>query len=167
MIKFFTAITIIFLFLSASLPAAEQPENLKKMNFMVGEWESVSVKQETGMKSTGNSSIRWGIGGKWLLWKFSALLEKGPIEVLTLINYHNEKKQFVFYSFNPYDDEPLPHYGNWIDASTFRLEIATRDKKVRVKFKIKENGDFLQEHSILNPSGKWEITRRTNYSKKK
>jgi hypothetical protein len=118
-------------------------------------------------ESTGKSSIQWTLGGKWLQWKFVAQLEQGPLEVLTLINYHNEKKQYAFYSFNPYDAEPIPHYGNWFDANTLRIETNFQGVKVRVDFKIKENGDFCQEHSRITSSGERVITSKTHYSKEK
>jgi len=146
-------------------PAQEQLNEQKKLNFMVGEWKSISVKQITGEESTGNSSIRWGIGGKWLLWKYHSKQEKRTLEVLTLINYHKEKKQYAFNSFNSINDDPLIHYGNWIDENTLRLEILEHDAKILVDFKIKEKGKFYQEHSRISSSGERTITRKTNYSK--
>jgi hypothetical protein len=147
--------------------AQKQSEEQKKLNFLVGEWKSVSVNQNTGKESFGNSSIQWVLGGSWLQWKFVAQLEQGPLEVLTLINYHDKKKQYAFYSFNPYDDEPIPHYGHWLDTNTLRIETNFQGENVWVDFKIKENGDFVQEHSKRSASGERVITAKTIYSKKK
>ena len=158
------AITAAIFFYSCMVLAQEQSETQVKLNFLVGEWKSVSVNQTTGEESTGNSSIRWVLDGTWLQWKYVGQLEQGTLEVLTLINYHNEKKQYAFYSFNPFDEEPLPHYGNWLDANTLRLEITSRGEKTCVDFKIKENGDFDQEHSDINASGERFNTRKTSYS---
>ncbi len=165
--KIFVTIAAIIFCFSTMIPAQKQSEEQRKLNFLVGEWKSVSVNQNTGKESTGNSSIQWVLGGTWLQWKFVAQLEQGPLEVLTLINYHDEKKQYAFYSFNPYDDEPIAHYGNWLDTNTLRIETNFQGVNVRVDFKIKENGDFVQEHSRRTSSGERVITTRTNYSKTK
>jgi hypothetical protein len=141
----------------------EKSEMQEKLNFLVGEWKSVSMNQATGEESTGNSSIQWVMDGAWLRWKYVGQLEQGTLEVITLINYHSEKKQYAFYSFNPFDEEPLPHYGNWLDANTLRLEITSQGVKTYVDFKIKENGDFDQEHSDINASGERVNTRKTRY----
>lgn len=165
--KIFVTITAIIVFFSTMILPKKQSEEQKKLDFLVGEWNSVSMNQDTGKESTGNSSIQWVMGGKWLQWKFVAQLEQGPIEVLTLINYHDKKKQYAFYSFNPYDDEPIPHYGNWFDTNTLRIETNFQGVKVRVDFKIKKNGDFSQEHSRITSSGERVLTSKTNYSKRK
>lgn len=165
--KTFVTFTAIIFCFSTMILAQKQSEEQRKLNFMVGEWNSVSVRQKTGKEFTGYSSIKWTLGGTWLQWKFVAQLEQGPLEVLTLINYHDEKKQYAVYSFNPFDDEPIPHYGNWLDANTFRIETNFQGVKVRVDFKIKKNGDFIQEHSRITSSGERVITTKTNYSKKK
>ena len=165
--KIFVTITVVVVCLSTMISAQNQSEGQKKLDFLVGDWKSVSMDHDTGKKSTGKSSIQWTLGGKWLQWKFAAQLEQGPIEVLTLINYHDKKKQYAFYSFNPYDDEPIPHFGNWVDANTLRIETDFQGVKVRVDFKIKENGDFYQEHSKITSSGERVIMSITNYSKEK
>ena len=163
--KIVGAITAVIFYYSCMVLAQEQSEMQLKLNFLVGEWKSVSINQTTGEESTGNSSIQWVLDGSWLQWKYIGHLEQGTLEVLTLINYHDEKKQYAFYSFNPFDDEPRPHYGNWIDANTLRLEITSRGEKTCVDFKIKENGDFDQEHASITSSGERVNTRKTSYSR--
>lgn len=56
---------------------------------------------------------------------------------------------------------------NWFDANTLRIETDFQGVKVRVDFKIKENGDFYQEHSRITSSGERVIMSKTNYSKRK
>jgi|GEM_PF-1845866 len=165
--KILVTITAVILCFSTMILAQTQSEEQRKLNFLVGEWKSVSVDQNTGKESFGDSSIHWVLGGTWVQWKFVSQLEQCSLEVLTLINYHDEKKQYAFYSFNPYDDEPIPHYGNWLDTNTLRIETNFQGENVWVDFKIKENGDFVQEHSKKTSSGERIITAKTNYSKKK
>lgn len=141
----------------------EKSEMQEKLNFLVGEWKSVSVYQATGEESTGNSSIQWVMDGAWLQWKYVGQLEQGTLEVITLINYHREKKQYTSYSFTPFDEEPLSQNGNWLDANTLRFEITAQGVKYCVDFKIKENGDFDQENSYINASGERVNTRKTRY----
>jgi uncharacterized protein YxeA len=165
--KILVTITAVILCFSTMILAQKQSEEQSRLNFLVGEWKSVSVDQNTGKESFGNSSIQWSLGGTWLQWKFVAQLEQCSLEVLTLINYHDEKKQYAFYSFNPYDDEPIPHYGNGLDTNTLRIETNFQGENIWVDFKIKENGDFVQEHSKKTSSGERVITAKTNYSKTK
>jgi hypothetical protein len=165
--KIFVPITAIIFCFSTMILAQNQSEEQGKLNFMVGEWKSVSVNQKTGKESFGNSSIQWVLGGTWLQWKFVAQREQDPLEVITLINYHDEKKQYAFYSFNPYDDEPIAHYGNWLDTHTLRIETNFQGVNVWIDFKIKKNGDFVQEHSKKTSSGERVMMTKTNYSKVK
>ena len=157
-------IIVLFCF-STIITAQEKSVELKKLEFLLGEWKSVSVNQSTGEESTGKSVVKPVIGGKWLQWKFEAQLKDGPLEVLTLINYQNEKKQYAFISFNPFDDVPLIHYGNWINKNTLRLKITHQNETTWVDFNIKESGNFEQVHSKILPSGERIIMGKTNYSK--
>jgi len=157
---------VIFLFcLSFTIWAQESDEILKKLEFIVGEWESISINHNKGTKSIGNSSMQWILDEKWLQWKFTAQLESGPIEVLTMINYDDKKKQYAFYSFNPFDGEPLPHYGNWLNENTLRLKIKAKDEETWIDFCIKENGNFDQTHSRISSSGERIIKSTTSYLK--
>lgn len=165
MTKIVVAVTLL-LCLPVTIFAREQSDELKKLEFLLGEWESLSVNQETGEEFAGNSSVQWIIGGKWLQWKFVAKREEDPLEVLTLMNYDEARGQYLFISFNPVDDEPIPHHGNWVDASTLRIETDFQGVDVRVDFKIEGDGKFLQEHSRMAPSGERVITSRTTYSRR-
>ena len=157
---------VVFLFcFSFSMWAQESEETHKKLEFLVGEWESISVNHNKDTKSTGKSFIQWILNKKWLQWRFTAQLESGPIEVLTLINYDTEKKQYAFYSFNSISNEMRPHYGNWIEVNKLRLKIKTKDEETWVDFRIKENGNFDQIHSRISSSGQRIIRSTTSYSK--
>lgn len=157
-------VTVVFCVSTMTL-AQESSNACKKLEFLVGEWKSVSVKPSTGEESTGHSSIQWILDGTWLQWKFTAKMENGLLEVLTLINYQTKKEKYAFYSFNSFDDEPMPHYGNWLDTNTLRLEITSQDEKTCVDFKIKENGDFDQIHAKITSSGERIVTSKTSYSR--
>ena len=145
--------------------AQEYPEETKKLNFLLGEWKSIAINQNTGEEIIGKSIIERILNGKWLQWNFEARIEQGPLEVITLINYNKEKKQYMFYSFNPFDEEPIPHYGNWFDENTLKIETDFQGEKVQVEFNIKENGDFNQIHSKKNSSDERIITSITKYIK--
>ena len=163
--KIYISIFVIFLFYTCIFSLQVQTEEQKKLNFMVGEWKSMSVDQKTGEKLAGKSSIKWIMNGKWLLWKFSMKLKQEELEVITLINYHTEKKQYAFYSFNPIDNDPVPHFGHWLNGNTLRIETDYQGIEVRVDFKIIQKREFCQEHSRLNPSGERIITSKTYYSR--
>ncbi|MEN8223493.1 MAG: hypothetical protein ABFR36_09590 [Acidobacteriota bacterium] len=136
-----------------------------KIDFLVGEWKSISKNLSTGKISTGYSSVKWIVGGTWLQWKYKSKTERGLLEVLTLINFNKEKKQYAFYSFNPFDTEPLPHFGNWEAPDKLRLKIITKNERTCVDFIIKENGNFDQIHSRLASSGKTIPARKTSYTR--
>ena len=161
--KFITAAAIVVFVLAAALTAQGPRGEYKKLNFLTGSWKSTSIKLDSGKESFGESKIQWIINGTWLQWRFTAQLESGPLEVLTLINYHEEKRQYAFYSFNPFDKQPLPHFGNWIKPNVLRLEIIEDSGKIAVDFILKGDGKFEQIHQKILPSGRTEIIRKTEY----
>ena len=161
----YITIIFIFCFLTNLEPSNDTPSEKQSLNFLVGEWDSISINQENGEKSTGYSSIQWILGGKWLQWKFKGKFKSGSIEVLTLINYNEKRNKYAFYSFNPFDDHPLPHFGQWIDPKTLRLEIDEDSKKIWVDLIIIEHGKFDQIHSEVISQDKRRITRKTTYTR--
>ena len=46
--KIFVTIAAIIFCFSTMIPAQKQSEEQRKLNFLVGEWKSVSVNQKTG-----------------------------------------------------------------------------------------------------------------------
>jgi hypothetical protein len=161
-----TFLAFILLLYLSTLTWTQQVETAnKKLGFLVGEWKSISVNHVSGQESKGESSIKWILGKTWLQWKFTAKLEKGSFEVLTLINYNKEKEKYAFYSFNPFDDQPLPHFGKWLEPKRLRLEIRENGEKILIDFIIKENGNFDQIHSRIDSSGKRIKRSTTSYIK--
>jgi hypothetical protein len=160
-------LTILFAvcFLVNLEPSNDTSSEKQRLNFLVGEWDSVSIKQDNGEKSTGYSSIQWILGGKWLQWKFKGQFKSGSVEVLTLINYNEKRKQYAFYSFNPFNDHPLPHFGQWLDLETLRLEIDEGGRMIWVDFIVTEPGRFDQIHSEVISRDKHRMTRRTTYTR--
>jgi hypothetical protein len=160
-------VAVIFVFCSLAYPEAsnDPPSEKQRLNFLVGEWDSITIKQDGGEKSTGYSSIHWILGGEWLQWKFKGQFKSGSIEVLTLINYNEKRSQYALYSFNPFEDHPLPHFGRWIDSKTLRLEIDEDGKKIWVEFLIIEDGRFDQIHSEVISQDERRITGKTTYTR--
>jgi len=163
--KIFYRVILIQLLFSLILGAQISKEPYKKLEFIVGEWESNSINHISGKKIEGKSSIKWILGKTWLQWKFTAQLEKGPIEVLTLINFSEEKRKYAFYSFNPFDDHPLPHFGDWISPEILRLEIEEKEGKTIVDIIVRKDGNFDQIHSRIKPTGEKIKRMTTRYSK--
>lgn len=151
--------------LFTSIQARDISEQHKKLEFLLGEWESISTDHSTSKKSIGHSSIQWILQKKWLQWKFTAQTENGPLDVLTLINYNTEKAQYAFYSYNPFDDEPLPHFGNWIDENTLRLKIKSEEEEMWIDFRIKDKDNFEQIHTEIRSFGKKIKKGTTHYTK--
>jgi len=148
-----------------STQAQELPEQHKKLEFLLGEWESSSIDHTTGKKSMGHSSIQWILQKKWLQWKFTTQTEHGPLDVLTLINYYTEKAHYAFYSYNSFDNEPLPHFGNWLDSNTLRLKIISEEEEIWIDFRIKDKDNFEQIHTEISTSGKKIKKGTTHYIK--
>lgn len=164
--KTWMVICILLMLLTASILAQDSNKPNDSLEFLVGEWECAAIDHQTGEKRAGTSTIEWILNDTWLQWKFTIQTDNEPIDVLTLINYHREKEQYAFYSFNPFDNEPLPHHGNWLDDNTLRLKITEKDGETWIDFHIKEDGNFNQIHSKISPSGDRIIRATTNYSKK-
>ena len=151
----------------STFAGAQSPDpDCKKLEFLVGDWKCTSVNHISGKTTAGESSIKWILGKRWLQWKFTAQLDSGPVEVLTLINYNKKQAQYAFYSFNPFDDNPLAHFGKWLKPKLLRLEITEDGEKIQIDFKITGNGGFDQIHSKLLPSGERIIRSATTYSKR-
>ena len=164
--KFMKHYTIIFLVIIISTaPPIKTQEQDQKLDYFIGEWKSVSIDQTTGEEITGHSVINRVIGKKWIEWSFRMPLASGELEVITLINYDEEKKQYAFYSFNPMDEEPIPHFGNWIDEKNLQIKTDFGGEVVRVDFILKDESNFEQIHSHLTSDGEKEVTSITIYSK--
>ena len=161
--RYIVAILLIGIICTASLSNAQEQD--QRLDYFIGEWKSVSASQSTGEEITGHSIVRRVIGEKWLEWIFRMPLEDGELEVITLINYDDVKKQYAFYSFNPMDEEPIPHFGNWIDGKRLRLKTDFGGELVWVEFVLKDESHFEQVHSRRTSDGKKEITGTTTYIK--
>ena len=106
----------------------------EKLDFFVGEWKSVSVNQSTGQESTGDSTIQWGIGGKWLEWKFSAQLEQGPLELATRLGStqsrrsHHLVKECRLDPRRAWNSESglIDAIRNWVSSSAVFVERISR-----------------------------------------
>lgn len=137
----------------------------KKLEYFIGTWESKGVTESSGKESIATSVVEKVIGGKWLMWTFSAEMSWGPLEVFTLINYDDAKKHYAFYSYNPIDEEPIPHFGNWEVEGLLRLETDFGGKNVRVEFQIENENHFTQIHSKLGDNNQYSVTSKTYYSR--
>lgn len=165
-INFRQLLIIILLTNSCSIILSQETKSeLKKLNFLIGNWKSTSYNIITGDESTGISSIGWILNGKWLQWEFKSEMERGNVEVLTLINYNIEKGQYAFYSINSENENILPHFGNWLNDTTLRLEIIENSQKIYVDFVLEEGGDFKQIHSKLISKSRVLPMRETFYIK--
>ena len=159
-------IMVIFLIgIIFSAPGINAQEQDQKLNYFIGEWKSVSIDQDTDEKITGYSIIKRVIGNKWIEWIFRMPRASGELEVITLINYDGAKKQFAFYSFNPMDEEPIPHFGNWDDEKSLQIKTDFGGNMVWVDFILKDESNFEQIHSRLTSDGKKEVISKTMYSK--
>ena len=161
--KYFTIIFLVIIIYSASAINAQEQD--KKLDYFIGEWKSVSINQPTGEKITGHSLITRVIGNKWIEWRFRMPHASGELEVITLINYDEAKKQYAFYSFNPMDEEPIPHFGNWIDKKSLQIKTDFGGDVVWVDFVLKDESNFEQIHSHLTSCGEKEATSITIYTK--
>jgi len=160
-----TVIGVLLMLLTASILAQESNKPEKKLEFLVGQWECTALNHRTGEKRTGTSKIEWILNDTWLQWKFTIQTDNGPIGVLTLINYHEKKKQYAFYSFNPFDQEPLPHFGHWTDDNALRLKITENEGETWIDFLIKEDGNFDQMHYQVRADGEKILYSTTHYTK--
>ena len=136
-----------------------------KLAFFVGNWRSISVNQRTSEQSEGESQITWSIGGQWLQWTFTSPSDHGTLEVLTLMTYDETKKRHAFYSFNSVGSEPIPHFGNWLDARTLRMETDFGGEHVRIDLTLDGDDSFIQEHWRISSLSEWTVFARTHYSR--
>jgi hypothetical protein len=161
--KHFTIVFCVVSLYSSALSTAQEQD--RKLEYFLGEWKSVSIDKSTGQKVEGHSAIKRVIGDQWLEWIFRMPLADEGLEVITLINYDDLKKQYAFYSFNPMDEEPIPHFGNWIDAKRLRIKTDFGGQVVWVDFVLNDESCFEQFHYRVTPNGEKEPTSTTIYSK--
>jgi len=162
-VKYFTIIFSIIII--CTVPALKAQEQDQQLDYFIGEWKSISINQTTGEEITGHSVIKRVIGNKWIEWSFRMPLASGELEVITLINYDEAKKQYAFYSFNPMDEKPIPHFGNWIDEKSLQIKTDFGTEVVWVEFVLKDESNFEQLHCHLTSDGEKEVTSITVYSK--
>ena len=162
-----TAVIIALLLANSFINIYAQKEltNTTSLDYFVGKWQNKSVNQTTNEVTYGESLFYWGIGEKWLHWSFKMYGTKDTLEVLTLIRYNSDKKIVAFYSFNPVDEEPIPHFGNWIESDKLRIETDFQGVYVRVDFSIINDKEFLQEHSKVNDKDERVKTWNTYYNR--
>ncbi len=144
-----TAVISALLLVSSFITIYAQKEltNTTSLDYFVGKWQNKSVNQTTNEVTYGESQFYWGIGEKWLHWSFKMYGTKDTLEVLTLIRNKKDKNVVAFYSFNPADEERIPHVRNWIESNKLRIENDFQDVNVCVDFSIINDKEFLQEHS--------------------
>ncbi len=146
--------------------AQQESTHNASLDYFVGKWLNKSVNQITNEVTYGESQFYWEIGEKWLHWSFKMHGAKDTLEILTLIRYNKHKNVFAFYSFNLADEEPTPHFRNWIESNKLRIENDFQDVNVCVYFSIINDKEFLQEHSKLNDKGERIKTWNTYYTRK-
>ena len=151
--------------LSSTALHQEKKEGIDTLEFLLGEWESQSINHESGETAEGRSTITWILKGNWMKWEFSGQTSAGPVQVLTLITYQPDRQKYAFYSFNNFDSDPLPHFGNWIEKKTLRLTIIEGDQNTQIDFILRENGGFDQTHSSVSSTGEVKVRLTTRYRK--
>ncbi len=105
--------------------ADERTEFQKKLDFLVGTWETEHTIPSGEGKPTvvkGEATIEWVLGGAWLRHEFRADFPgRGKVAMANMMNYSPDRKAYNFYMFDHFGGEAGTFYGHWADKNTLVL----------------------------------------------
>ena len=105
--------------------ADERAEFQKKLDFMVGTWETEhTIPSREGEPTTvkGDATIEWVLQGSWLRHEFHAEFPgRGEVAMASMMNYSPDRKAYNFYMFDHFGGEAGTFYGDWVDKKTLVL----------------------------------------------
>lgn len=139
-------------------------EDQKKLDFLVGNWKTVSTFPATGAQGTGDLSYRWVLGGAWLKVEYYGKRPDNRLwEAHGMIKYDPGKGHYISIVF--FDSEgPYTFNGHWLDEKTIRFEIEMNGTKSGIDYTRKDDGTVYQENWRLSPEGERQVTLKTNYT---
>jgi hypothetical protein len=136
-----------------------------KLNFLAGEWKTVSEFTSSGMKVEGNLTYYWVIGGEWLHCRFIGNHPDRPYwEAVAMMRFDSESGRYVSVAFFN-DQMPVTMYGIAVGENTIRFERTIDDGKTGIDYTDKGNGTVYQENWI-EINGERTITLKTDYTAK-
>lgn len=152
-------------------------ENHKVLETLVGDWDysikwwmSPDAKPE---ESTGASSIKWIMGGRFIEQSVAGTSMGQPFEGMGIMGYDNEKKQYqsvwidnmgtgIMTGSGSYD----PNTKTLTDQGKFSCP-AEGEKSYRAVLKIIDNDNFTYEWYMTDPEGKEFRAMKIVYTRKK
>jgi hypothetical protein len=137
-----------------------------KLNFLEGDWISVSTFPATGQEVTGDLSYHWTIGGNWLLCRF---IGDHPTreywEAVAMMRWDTEAGHYVSLAFFGPSD-PGKSEGILIDGKIISMRNGEGNDMTGIDYHPTATGVY-QENWRFDEEGKRVITLKTVYTKAK
>jgi hypothetical protein len=147
--------------------ASVQIEELKKIDYLVGEWTTLSTFVSTGIEAPGYLTYRPILGGTWILCEFHGNAPGREYwEAYALITFDPEIGNFRSYAFFG-GSAPATYTGVWngIDTVTFTTDKPGANGRLnRISYKRMPDGTVFQLNEATDEKGDWQPTLRTAYS---
>lgn len=156
----------------ASIPAVAQEKanssvssELKKMEFLLGNWETVTYIYETGFGMMGNAVYREYSKGNYIIGELTASRpEDSERDVCMIISYDTKTNKYRVWIFAE-PPEPAVYSGTWIGKNTMSFTIeATEELDSRKRFHLirKPDRTILQIYEVFK-DGAWQPMGETRY----
>jgi hypothetical protein len=147
--------------------AAVQAAELKKIDYLVGEWRTLSTFVATGVEAPGYLVYRRILGGSWILCEFHGEAPgRDYWEAYALITFDPAVGKFRSYAFFG-GGSPAVSTGAWngTDTITFTTdEPGAGGRLSRISYKRLPDGTVFQLNEATDDNGEWHPTLRTDYS---
>ena len=161
---------------TAQMVQMKKGEELKKLEFLVGEWiseDEMFFDPNAGpMKVEGSNTFTWEVGDVWLKQHYTASM--GPMGTLhgtAHITWDAEKKMYINYWIDNYATVSLKSTGSFDDKGNlvFTGDSEYQGMKLKNRYTWSKNDDntvsFLMEHS-MDGGNNW-MTSMTSKMKRK
>ncbi|HUX08331.1 MAG TPA: DUF1579 family protein [Acidobacteriota bacterium] len=161
-----------FLVLVSVLAAAQaddlsaQQAALKKIDYLVGEWRTLSTFVATGVEAPGYLVYRWILGGNWIHCEFHGQAPgRDYWEAYAMISFDLASGKYRSYAFFG-GNAPASYTGVWngVDTVTFTTdEPDARGRLNRISYKRMPDDTVFQLNEMTDEGGEWVPTLKTNY----
>ena len=145
-----------------------QQAALKKIDYLVREWRTVSTFVSTGVEAPGYLVYRWILGGNWMHCEFHGEAPgRDYWEAYALITYDPETGNYRSYAFFA-GSAPTSYTGIWngVDTVTFTTDKPDSQGRLnRISYKRLPDATVFQLNETTNEEGEWVPTLRTVYNR--
>jgi hypothetical protein len=162
--RFFAAAFACALFSLLAAAQDDLPPMHEHLQFLVGQWNTVSAFPATGQEVPGVLTYRWVLGGAWLHVEFKGDHPERPVwEAYAMMRWDPQADCYVSWAFfGP--GEPLRYTGKRLENGTISMETERDGRRYGIDYTPVEGGTVYQENWAVDESGTRTVTLKTTYT---